>query len=896
MYTTDRRLLVETIQEKLQELSNEPLDLSPNSNISRYIDIVSIADDNILFYLALLFNEINLETALLPETIINFCKLTGIPYNKAKHAVTTAYLYIELDELDNDRKFILTPDMKFSALDIPFRLDGVYEIVYDSGLKKVFGKKEIDNIYYPVSTNLDILQGKHYCVVEIVLEQYSTSTIELNTDSPLYEYEIRKESDFIEKFKVYVNGREIPEVSSIYLLSNTQYTYTVQDERDSYKLVFATEIQGIPITNSEIKILAYHTYGAKGNVSYDSIVPNFSLQDQYSDYIANISVKNPYVENGRDPENLVDLKKHIYDYFLSRNKIIARYPDLKNIKHLVDPICKHPATTLSVNIAPELTIFYDLTLQNDILETTTAKTTHVLKKSFQNKPLHILDIENDNTVDFTKSNEIFFDYYINLTDKSLINPYEMKLNVNQNSIDYYYKVLNETLSISNVYISKVSEHDNLTTIAPGVILLKNNLETGELEFFIEIEATGDIDPNLASAFTFSIHLEDQENNIKETFTNNDITFTSIDSLNSKYTELLEFSIDSSKIEPDIIYKLVIEIKYNKTSTILYLAETQLTKLHRKMPIFSRYDIVGKCAEIGFTGITDNPVLTSDAFVKLLHFEPYKELDLYIGINDFDFTKISRVYSTFTTTLEDYTIDAIWTIVSKSNDYIHVKLEKVPEIVILEDMRITLKDNQGFKLEFNFNARNYKYIDDILEIYHVPYLTNKSYKYLVKKNSLNVLTDVPNYLNDTLSNQLVFGAKPNFKFIRTYGHIENIKYNKNIVYEDKYINYYELPLKIKLELIVDLDFSEADADVLKLDLLQTLTPDVINGKLQRYKIFEIISNHKKIKSAKIVEPETDIIYDFDESEFLQEIYTYVPELITLRKENIIINYSTKGVIT
>jgi len=131
-------------------------------------------------------------------------------------------------------------------------------------------------------------------------------------------------------------------------------------------------------------------------------------------------------------------------------------------------------------------------------------------------------------------------------------------------------------------------------------------------------------------------------------------------------------------------------------------------------------------------------------------------------------------------------------------------------------------------------------------------------------------------------------------IKTVGTVENIKYNTSIKYSTNHINKYPIPINIDIELVVDLDFTESDVDMLKTRLVSELKEAIITEGIRKYKISEIISKTSdKVKVINIVSPEVDIIYDYDEKQYLNDIYVYTPELLILNESQINITYGVLG---
>ena len=180
-------------------------------------------------------------------------------------------------------------------------------------------------------------------------------------------------------------------------------------------------------------------------------------------------------------------------------------------------------------------------------------------------------------------------------------------------------------------------------------------------------------------------------------------------------------------------------------------------------------------------------------------------------------------------------------------------------------------------------------DGISKVYKIP-VVEKSY---YEKNSQYLENDIfykLAQLDSNLMNYKMLTDRLNFKFAKTFGTTENLKYNDNIINIDPVLKYHgwgcDLPPTIKVRILIDKKTSRTKNDIINeckqviLSFLQIragFNTKIIMSEVARY----VHSTIPDIVSCTILSPKKDILYLYTEEEFPKDkdtILSFAPEFI------------------
>ena len=192
----------------------------------------------------------------------------------------------------------------------------------------------------------------------------------------------------------------------------------------------------------------------------------------------------------------------------------------------------------------------------------------------------------------------------------------------------------------------------------------------------------------------------------------------------------------------------------------------------------------------------------------------------------------------------------------------------------------------------------KLTDDKYKIYRIPVIEKEFYennRQYVEDQLLYQLVE----LDNNAINYKMLTNRMNFKFAKTIGVTENIKYNDFVENVDDSLKYNgwvcDLPPKINISVLVRRDSERNRTDIINeckevvltfLTLKASFNAKIIKSELARY-LHETVTD---VISCEIIEPSRDIIYFFNEQELPKDkdvLLSYTPEFLYIDSDKITI---------
>lgn len=183
-----------------------------------------------------------------------------------------------------------------------------------------------------------------------------------------------------------------------------------------------------------------------------------------------------------------------------------------------------------------------------------------------------------------------------------------------------------------------------------------------------------------------------------------------------------------------------------------------------------------------------------------------------------------------------------------------------------------------------------------KIYKIPVVEKSYYENNKESFENNVLNQLV-LLDTNLINYRMLSDRINFKFAKTIGVTENLKYNdyvKNIDDSLKYNNWTcELPPTIKLSILIDKNASRTKQDII-LDCKQVILSFLqlkadFNIQISRSEIDRYLHDTvPEVVSCEIIEPSRDIIYFYTEDDLPRDkdtVLSYTPEFLYIDSSKI-----------
>jgi len=898
MFVTDFNDLKKRIFDTIKKISDTPIDDSQTSYISQIVNAIAVADDNILFYISMLLNESNINTAILPETIIQVAKVLGVNTATAQPASSIIELHVRIQP-DIDSEYIFDSGFTLGSSDNP---NIIYipkrniHMIYDSVSKKSYVYFDDNN--RPISSYIaSDANGHVYVVFKADFMQYNKNIIEFYADTDIYEYDIDNPKEHQRyRLDIFVNDVEYNYVSTIYMLRNNSYTYSIYDLKT--RLYFATDFAALPISKgSHVVIHSYDTLGSKGNIAANTLIVTNNVSDLISGLTPNIDVFHIDIKNGRDAESLLEFKNKLFVNFLTRNTILSKQYDLNNIGYYLKGISKYNLSVLKKSISPEFTTFVELSLNNKLINTNSVKLIGMSDYIIPQDVVYdnLLDNNTYSTHDSTLVKPLD---QINKNPNTCICPFSTKYIPELKLVKYYY--IRKRLFVETVpKISLISSYDRLTSVSFDFIDGVYDSDTSKYLFKINLTINTanlhDVDNTDIFNFYITIFNEDSGGAICNKSTELGNVTVGIDKVtNQPYVSFDEFT---SLFQQDSKYYINMQCKFRNSTISEY--NSYSTIFYSRINITSSVNVLSEFKKYVSPQVLDNsPSYNNADGVDLTPPGLFTKGDIIFYPDKI----IVNVYKT-STNASNMSLKSINDVRFKINNVvINTTPTSKTDSTLSFELKYPVNYAKGFYvIEFllynDDNTIQYIYHDVDLsqiegstnyEIYHVPVIKYDDYLNIIKPN----LPDLPyfqiNSVYDALADKVIIGINHNVKFVKTFGRIINIKYNKSFRYDPKYIDTIQLPLAIDISLITSNSFDPVNETVNIISTVNDYQNEniAIENNLKSSELeSKITSVVHSVYTVKITDPSVDILYDLDDEVRTKNYNEYVPELVTIDSTNI-----------
>lgn len=898
MYTPDFENIRENIITQLETISKAELDTSDYSYINQLVNLIAIADDALLFYVSMLLNELSFDNAMLPDTINETANLFGVDSKFGSPSSNKLKVYVNIPELTQDINAIITSNITAMSDSIIFKPLYDYTIQYRNVTMSSFvSAKQKDNAI-PVHSNIETIDGQSFVSFEIEVRQREEVEIDINLEDNINEYELVLDtSDYICDIEVHVDGIFYNRVFNVSQLGINNYTLKSYDK--GYKLIFNTEFSGKQLLVSQnLKIVYGKTKGYNGNVKSNTIQLD-SLSDILSGLELQLIVQHTTFINGYDPLSLLELKDKIHSLLLSRNILMSTDYDFSNIKTFLKGYSKYPALVPNVSITPKIVVYTELELDNTITETNTIMIENFNSNKEISQGCVIGEVDEIGLANYDNSSDNGISELILANSKvCVVSPFKLRYNALKNIVEYFIYSPGGSVNMNPVY-SKVSNYDLITNVVPMLATVNYLADTKEEHIRIMLKANAmDINELLdPSLFEVRVTLE------KEVFgrmvddaifsnTINAINKADI-SINDQGSPEIELFANIMMFEADVNYTFRVRLYYREELITDYVSNK--IKLYDKTPLYSPVKrgsitkfytpasaIHNDAIVYDSNGLNKTPI----GFRSKINFEiSPSSAKISVTLNEdsvaFDLRQISSANISFNSEMFTMAIESAYAAQLKlrldfpTNFNINKALDYSLNLFAADNI---ISYNGPLPLdELSGNAN--------MTIYQVPVVSYDVWKKLENEESISLISDKLLKIHKHLQDYKLFGTDINVKFLRTYGHVSNIRYNKKYTYDYKYISTHaiKLPIDIRMKLITNENFNEIEAyneieSILKESFESNLYP--INGFVLSEINSLLTAKIKGLISVQFITPYTDVIYDYSINALGRNLNEYVPELIYL----------------
>ena len=297
MYVQDFENIRERLIEQLETITKSEVDSSEYSYISQLINLISISDDALLFYMSVLLNEISFENAVLPSTIYETGDLFNVDTKFGYPATKSIKIYVKIPDISQDASSSISTKMQLLADTVAFTPVYEYVLNYKNITMNSYVVSKNNGFTKPIHSNIELIDGIYYISFNVDVIQKHYKTIELNLEDNVTDYDIKLVAgEYLTDISVYVDGVEFERVNTVTRLSNK--TFVLKSYDMSNKIIFSTEFSGKPLLATQnLKIVYGITKGLAGNVKSDSIKIN-SLTDAYTGSELSTFIQHSAVTNG----------------------------------------------------------------------------------------------------------------------------------------------------------------------------------------------------------------------------------------------------------------------------------------------------------------------------------------------------------------------------------------------------------------------------------------------------------------------------------------------------------------------------------------------------------------------------------------------------------------------
>ena len=370
------------IQELQAILETEGVSLDNRESAFNTYMIRALAHElaNQLLYGTIISRESSLVTAILPETVKNWAKYIGYHYRLAQPASTDLLVSIPLMGEFSGR---FKRGFKFYADSIIFTSKYLVTFSFVDSLFRVQYLDE-SNLVKSLPYYVTYQDSVPYANFLIPIQQVEVENFEFTIDSLMPQ-------EFFEKTLTLKEGYQLADievfddegnfytvVDNIFSATSEEYVVLVEPYLNKIQLVFGNGVFG-KAPNKHIKVNAYITLGAKGNVLAGTINKGDTLYtDSNPPMVISYSVINTEnVTNGVDEETIEEIKQSAPLSLSALNRIVSK-TDFDNASVILRNNAIYQSKSVlkrSDLVTNEICLYSVFRLNNKIIPTTTIPVT-----------------------------------------------------------------------------------------------------------------------------------------------------------------------------------------------------------------------------------------------------------------------------------------------------------------------------------------------------------------------------------------------------------------------------------------------------------------------------------------------------------------------------------------
>jgi len=342
---SDSHLISEANLKLADSYFDEEISTLKTGNFGYTNAIIANAIKNGILHRSLLYNEMFLNTASMPESIMNFSNQLNYVAPDATPSKTTVSFAIAYEDVKNyaelnGGKFLIPRADVFNFEKVSFSLPFSVVIAF-SGASVIaeydVSEKEVVDYHNETYRSNPFIKtwisqdedGVQYLFLLLDLYQFSTISKEFEvmsknaSESLLYNVEYDNQ---LVNFHVKYNGEDIPKFYDPNIIPETEkYIYWDKVSDDEFQLFFSPlDSRFRPKFGSKIEVDVYTSNGTKGNFSFGGNVA-FAFSAEGLDKIPVVVTTVSDPSGGKDGETLLETKKNLLHVTRSRDSIISDY-------------------------------------------------------------------------------------------------------------------------------------------------------------------------------------------------------------------------------------------------------------------------------------------------------------------------------------------------------------------------------------------------------------------------------------------------------------------------------------------------------------------------------------------------------------------------------------------
>ncbi len=929
----------ENILDNFEKAIGQKIDRSPSSFISILAHIIALADQNVLFYLAYLFNETNLLTATIPDNILRNARLLGYKRKRAVPASGTVSFYINIDPSQDFETVISPSEHYFTYGNTVYYPKYTYVIKYYAGDKSlvVYYIDENEN-WFLGTGQFQHIDGNTYIVanIEVVQEEFDKHefTVTDYAEGDFYRLVLRKPDYYVTQYKVYVNGQLINEVEDITYANPNEYCYVVEELDTTCLFVFSNGVFGKRVKPGDtVEIHVYYTRGSKGNCPENSLQLATTCTNLLTGEIHDTFCKNYAFTNGKDEEDVFSVKRNALLYFYSKDRIIS-VNDFENIAKILN----YDDVTATWNYALTLqTTLYPVLYYNfKPLKTNTITLKNVLQTEIPQGSIVYTFDKKYNRASFIDSS-LFTDTpnYIQFNESGVI-PFALRYD-SKLKIFKYYRYLHGISLPWHFLISKPSETDGVSLIQPSTLAIQYNQGYYQHQLTLQFFSLDLSEENYQDDLEIHLALYNQDTGELITQLDNSDYNISFDPNGFIY---INFTIPSNLLKEKVRYKWQCLIFYKGEQLVsAYIDNIQY--IYEFPYIWSYVDeYTVSYLQLQYNIYSTDPTIKPDkCFLFFTNNEPeeisvYSDMKFdpdnythYLITTNYEYAQKQYIVLDSNYSLEEskeyylYQAENTYLFDRKTNKMIPVVEGQGTTVTIIGNVykgnvesfyagrlrvqypKIELKEYKEVALVKVLNIDPSIYIEAFkipadlknipsqkaYTIYGVPILEIGDYYTLTATNSFETIYATFDKLYSNAYSKLPFSTQCILRFAKTWGYISNIRFNSYrspITYDPQVIDStnIELPLKLTVTLLIDRNFKVSLLDTIKNDLFEFMkTKSGFDASIYRDEIRSILLKYPGVVEVVNISLPFDIVYRYKLDDVANQ-KEYVPEYISIQDVN------------